>query len=359
MSLPGDIQRYLLIVLAAVLAVAGLFVVSGALGGSSDSGEQNAQQVLEKAFAAAPADRDSGKINGSLTVNVAGPEAAAVGLSRPFEMTLNGFVNEPRPGQAPSFDIGVNIKGGREQHSVRLVSTGRQAYMDLDGRAYRLPASQLRRISAGEGGKNDASALKALGVDPRNWLRTPRVAGDDQVGGEPVTRVAAGLDVQLMMADLMRAAERSGQAGQIDPIPAEATDSIREAVKDAQFEVYASKQDGTLRRVTATAAFEAPGPQGKNVTGDVRFDLQVSGVARGPEDRRPAQHRALLTPRPERSRLGGPGDARQRIPRQAEEHAQVSRRPLDAPGPPGRADAARHRTRPTWHACRRRSTCLR
>ena len=324
--------------LAAVLAVAGLFVVSGALGGSSDSGEQNAQQVLEKAFTAAPADRDSGKINGSLTVNVAGPEAAAVGLSRPFEMTLNGFVNEPRPGQAPSFDIGVNIKGGREQHSVRLVSTGRQAYMDLDGRAYRLPASQLRRISAGEGGKNDASALKALGVDPRNWLRTPRVAGDDQVGGEPVTRVAAGLDVQLMMADLMRAAERSGQAGQIDPIPAEATDSIREAVKDAQFEVYASKQDGTLRRVTATAAFEAPGPQGKNVTGDVRFDLQVSGV--GEAQKIVAPRNAVPFSRVDQSDLGfgGPGDARQRIPRQAEEHAQVSRRPLDAPGPPGRAE---------------------
>jgi len=79
----------------------------------------------------------------------------------------------------------------------------------------------------------------------------------------------------LRVVVFTKASERTGQAQQI---PAQARDAIRKSVKSAKLDVYSSKADGTLRRVVATATFEAPGPGGKNVAGDVRFDLQVTQV---------------------------------------------------------------------------------
>jgi hypothetical protein len=97
------------------------------------------------------------------------------------------------------------------------------------------------------------------------------------VGGEQTTHVTADVDVPRMFDDVIKAAERSGQAQQI---PAEGRDAIRKSVKGAHVEVFASKKDGSLRRFVANATFQAPGPQGKDLAGDVRFDLQVSEVGK-------------------------------------------------------------------------------
>ena len=47
-----------------------------------------------------------------MTVNVSGAQAAAAGLSQPFKMTIDGIANPARAGQAPTFDIGVQVDGG-------------------------------------------------------------------------------------------------------------------------------------------------------------------------------------------------------------------------------------------------------
>jgi hypothetical protein len=298
-SLPGDIQRYLFIGLAAVLAVAGLFVVSGALGGGSpDGGVPSAQQTLQKAFSAAP-QKKGGRIHGSMTVNVSGPEAAAAGLSQPFKMSIDGVANPPRGGQAPAFDIGVQVDGGGESHSVHAISTGKRGYVDLDGRAYELPRSQLRRFSSQQGDAGQAASLKALGIDPGSWVTNVTDAGTASVGAEQTNHVTADIDVPRMMEDVTKAAETTGQGQQV---PAEAKDAIRKAVKSAKLEVFASKADGSLRRVVATAAFEAPGPQGKNLAGDVRFELQVSNV--GKAQKIVAPRNALPFSRLDQSSLG-------------------------------------------------------
>lgn len=276
MSLSGDIQRYLLIAVAAVVAAVGLFVVSGALGGGSSGGGQSAQQTLERAFSATPQQK-GGRIQGSMTVNISGAQAAAAGLSQPFKMTIDGVANPARAGQAPTFDIGVQVDGGGESHAVRVISTGKRGFVDVDGRAYELPRSQVSRFTSPAGGGGSAAALNALGVHPGAWVQNVTDAGTASVGAEQTSHVTADIDVPRMIEDLMKASERTGQAQQI---PAQARDAIRKSVKSAKLDVYSSKADATLRRVVATATFEAPGPAGKSIAGDVRFDLQVTQVGK-------------------------------------------------------------------------------
>jgi hypothetical protein len=276
MSLSGDMQRYLLIAVAAVVAAVGLFVVSGALGGGSSGGDQSAQQTLERAFSSAP-QRKGGRIQGSMTVNVSGAQAAAAGLSQPFKMSIDGIANPPRAGQAPTFDIGIQVDGGGESHSVHVISTGKRGFVDIDGTAYELPRSQVSRFTSPAGGGGSAAALNALGLHPGAWVQNVTDAGTASVGAEQTSHVTADVDVPRMMEDLMKASERTGQAQQIPP---QARDAIRQSVKSARLEVFSSKADGTLRRVVATAAFEARGPAGKSMAGDLRFDLQVTQVGK-------------------------------------------------------------------------------
>jgi hypothetical protein len=273
MSLPGDIQRYALIAVAAVVAAVGLFVVSGAVGGGSSSGgSDSAQQVLDRAFSSTQRP-EGGRVRGTMTVGVSGAEAAAAGLSQPFKMTIDGVANPPRAGRPASFDMGVQVQGGGESHAMRVISTGRKGYVDVDGRAYELPSAQFRRFAPDQGGPGNAAALQSLGVDPGKWVSNVADAGTASVAGEQTRHVIADIDVPLMLADVMKVAERTGQAQQV---PGEARDAIRDAVKSAKLEVFAAESDGTLRRVVATATFEAPGPAGKPVSGGVRFDLQVT-----------------------------------------------------------------------------------
>ena len=91
------------------------------------------------------------------------------------------------------------------------------------------------------GGGGSAAALNALGVHPRPWVQNVSDAGTASVGGEQTSHVTADVDVPRLMEDLIKVAERTGQAQQI---PAQARDAIREAVKSAKLEVYASKADG-------------------------------------------------------------------------------------------------------------------
>src|SRR4051794_41185932 len=213
MSLSGDIQRYLLIAVAAVVAALGLFVVSGALGGGSSGAGSSAQQTLERAFSTAPQQK-GGRIQGSMTVNVSGAQAAAAGLSQPFKMSIDGIANPPRAGQAPSFDIGVQVQGGGESHAVHVISAGKRGFVDLDGRAYELPRAQVSRFTSPAGG-GSAAALNTLGVHPSAWVRNVSDAGTASVGAEQTSHVTADIDVPRMMEDLMKASERSGQAQQI------------------------------------------------------------------------------------------------------------------------------------------------
>src|SRR4051794_40707036 len=141
MSLSGDYQRYALIAVAAIVAVVGLFVVSGALGGGSSSSGDSAAEVLDRAFSSAP-QQNGGRIHATMSVSVSGAEAAAAGLSQPFSMTVDGVSNPPRAGRPPGFDMGVQVKGGAESHAVRILSTGRNGYLDVDGKAYELPSAQ-------------------------------------------------------------------------------------------------------------------------------------------------------------------------------------------------------------------------
>ena len=60
---------------------------------------------------------------------------------------------------------------------MRVVSTGRKGYFDVDGKAYELPNAQFRRFAPAKGSAASAATLQGLGVDPGNWVKNVADAG--------------------------------------------------------------------------------------------------------------------------------------------------------------------------------------
>ena len=73
-----------------------------------------------------------------MTVNISGAEAAAAGLSQPFKMTIDGVANIRRRREAPTFDIGVQVRAAARA-TRRVISTRKRGFVDVDGRVYELP----------------------------------------------------------------------------------------------------------------------------------------------------------------------------------------------------------------------------
>lgn len=311
MNLSFDLQRFAPIAVAAVLAAAGLFFVGRGVTGGGGGGDHSAsaQQVVQQAFAGGGKGPDSGRVKGTLTVAVSVPGGGAAGASPGnFTATVDGAFDGAN-GSSPKADVEIEASGAGKKASFGVVSTGKQAFVEVDGRAYEMPPSQVRQLTHGggqaggkAGGKaggasqDDVAALAALGIDPRDWLKNPSDAGTAQVGGEPTRHVTAEVDVPAMFADLTDAAQRSGQGR---AIPSDARRTIEQAVKEAQVDVFASEKDGSLRRMTVSAKFEAQNPRGgEPVAGTFRFDLELTeaGKAQTIEAPRHAQPFSKLPP---------------------------------------------------------------
>lgn len=153
-------------------------------------------------------------------------------------------------------DTGAKVGGNTV--SVKLISDGGSAWVDFSGMIYKLPASVFKAFeSAYTGGaasaKPNSNLLDRLGFDPTAWVKSPRVAGDEKVGGDDTVHVSGEVDVTRLGSDLGALLNAAGGAASgLLPVP-KLTDQIREqlagAVEQASFDLWSAKADNSLRRV--------------------------------------------------------------------------------------------------------------
>ena len=271
-ALKGRLGR----VLAAVAAVAVVVVVAIVLLGS---GDEEATELLDRAFKQPIESAD-------LALDANAQVKGIQGLEQPVRLQVRGPYRTGGDRRVPSVDLAVNFSTSGQSFSGGLVSTGRNAFVELMGQAYEVGEQTVveanQQIAAGASRQR---GFADLGVDPRRWLEDPDIEGDEQVAGTATTHVSAGLDVGRMLEDFNALQQRaSGQVGGPAPqrLSAEQRELFERIVEDPEFDVFVGKGDNKIRRLATLVELDVPEDDRRELggaeSGEVSFSIEFSNV---------------------------------------------------------------------------------
>ena len=293
----------------AVLLIFALVAATGCGGGGND---KDAQALLDKAFKRSI---DSADIKLDAEIEVEGVAA----LSRPVRLEVTGpFRNNED--KLPSANLDVKVGGAGQAVQTGFLSTGDRAFIKFQDVYYEQPQSQVDKANRqiARGGKRKSS-LKALGLDPRGWLKEAQIEGSENVGGADTDHVSGKLDVSNMVKDFNSFVKRSagaigGATGQVPrPLSEKDLDKVSDVVKDPTFDVYVAKDDKTIRRVSGHLEIDVPEEDRDSVGGveggSLSFTLEFTKVNGDQRIAAPARARPLseLTGSLGAGALGGTG----------------------------------------------------
>jgi hypothetical protein len=265
-ALPGTGRR--LRPLAAALAAALALPALAACGDDPDP-----EQVIEEGLSQPI---ESADVTMSLAFEVEGGEQA-----EPFRVELSGPCTAREQDRFASFDYDVALQGGGASvPGVGVISTGDNAYIEVQGVAYEIGQDvigQLNRAIA-ESGEPAAGCgalglqLGAFGGGAGDAIVAASVEDGEEVAGVPTTHVSGSIDVPGVLADLNELTQRAGELGG-SPSPTltdEQLTALEDRIQGATVDVFVGEDDGKVRRFAATlevAAAEGAEEQLGGVTG--------------------------------------------------------------------------------------------
>jgi hypothetical protein len=304
------LSRFRLLLAISVLVALATALV--ACGDDDDGGaaDENPQTVINQTFSGDNEKVESGNLSLTLDVDVSGDEDASVDaeLSGPFE--------NQGEGEVPKFALTANASGsgGGDDFSFdgALTSTGDAAYVNYKDTDYEVPQSLFDRFAAqiesasGQQGQDDQQSaqqlLDALGIEePTELLTNLTNEGTEDVEGTETVHVSGDLDVDKLVDSVKGLIGNASLLGQLGgdtsqlPDP-DQLDVVKDAVKEAHFDLYSGVDDHILRRLGVTLSIEAEGD-----SADIGFDLTLSDV------NEPQTIEAPANPQPLRSLLGDLG----------------------------------------------------
>ena len=277
--------------LALLLAVA----TASTFGACGGGGDEDAQTVLDKAFST-PIE----SANVALDLKLSGEGSAQ--LEDPVQVKLTGPYKNNGAKKLPSLDWDLSIGAAGQTFTAGVIATGDNAFVDFQGTAYEVGEETIgalnTQLEQQTDGEQDRS-LKALGIDPANWVRDPKTESDEEVAGTDTTHVTGSVDVARLLEDLNKTAKQAGevQGGAVSEIPEEQRKQIAEAVKDPKFDIYVGKDDDILRRLSVDLGFEVPEDQREAAqglqNGNVSFTVEFSDIGSDPEITAPADAKPI------------------------------------------------------------------
>ena len=260
-----------LLVLACAALCAGLL---SACGDSEQQASSSASSVLDETLAAT-SKLDSGRLTASLRLRPDG----LLSLGGPILLNASGPFAAPAAGAGPRFDMkfGAAIAGGT--FDARARSTGKRAYLRLDGRDYALGrhgerSASKERSSAKQRSSAKRGALGALGLDPAAWIEDPQEKGSATIAGVDTIRIAGDLDVARLLADVAKLLGASAGDGLLTP---KLRAQLVDAVKSAKVELWTGARDRVVRKLTAAIDFTFADDAARPITGldGGRIDLRL------------------------------------------------------------------------------------
>jgi hypothetical protein len=220
--------------LVAVLALAGC-------GGGSD---EDAADLIDRGFST---DVRSGVFSAEAELRLSGLGA----LAGPLQFSLEGPFEVTSSTTVPAMDLEVRATGMGQDFSGRVVMTQENGWVEYEGTTYEAGEAlwaELRRAIETQGG--EPQTLADMGLHPRRWLDDLETEGDEDVAGEPTTKVTGTVDLNVLLRELNRLSPDAR-------LPQSALRQIDEAVEEVRFEAWIGDDD-IWRRVSAETEFEIP-----------------------------------------------------------------------------------------------------
>jgi hypothetical protein len=260
--------RALVFAAFAVLLTTGLVACGGGGGGGSS---EDPQKVLDQTFSGQH-DIKSGKLDVSFSVDAKGKSGGS------FEAKLGGPFQSVGDTQLPKLDLTASVSGSGSGQSLSfeggLTSTGDRGFVNYKGTDYEVPASTFDQVK----GQYESQAKTAkkqqqskLDVHPETWLTNLKNEGTEDVNGASAIHISGDGDVSKVVEDLKKVVEQAGRANVPagTPVPdASQIDQLKNAVKEAHFDVFTGADDKILRKLDATLKVDSNGS-----TADIRFSV--------------------------------------------------------------------------------------
>ena len=158
---------------------------------------------------------------------------------------LIGSFELPQEGALPVADLEYTDVGADQPVTQGFISTGEQAFIEVDGQAYELPPEQTQALVGGGG--SDDPIFEGASVD--EWLIEPELNEGESLDGAEVDRVSGKLDVAAALNDLFGIAQRFGSSAGFSSIEGAEVERLENAVQSSHIEIVSGTEDRLLRRL--------------------------------------------------------------------------------------------------------------
>ena len=177
---------------------------------------------------------------------LASPSGAAEGRGSGFRIT-GPFATGEDEGDLPVADLEYTRITGTRRRTTGFISTGRKAFVELDGTVYELTNDQvedLRVTDSDEEGGLDGLALE-------DWVTNPKVAAGPRVDGVATERITGELDAVPALNDLLALAADFGTGDDDAPrrLEGDGADHVRRAVRRTSIEILTGRDDRLMRHL--------------------------------------------------------------------------------------------------------------
>lgn len=241
----------------------------------------------------------SGRLNLSLSVNAKG----VPNLPGPVSLKLTGPFQAEGTRKLAKFQVTANITAAGQTFNVGATSTGDKGYLSLQGQNYEVPPDVFAQFKQGfeqgqpqQGGQG---TLASLGIQPLDWVESPKYEGEQKVGGVDTKHVSGKINVSKFLDSINKLLEQASKRnlGQGRKVPQKITPEEKKrivaAVKKATFDVYTNPTDKTPRKIQVTLAVaQAKGGAGGAQSADIAFTLEIDDL------NKPQTITAPASPRP-------------------------------------------------------------
>jgi hypothetical protein len=258
-------------------------VVAGCGGSDSEvSSSTDVNELLTKTFTGSKK-VESGNLDVSIKIAAQGGESQ---LEGPVNLSLSGPFQAQGGGKLPEFKLEAAFEGAGQSIKAGATSTGEKGYVSFQGTDYVVDDQIFRQFKAGfeqaqKQGSDQDQSFASLGMDPRNWLTSPKNEGDAKVGDEDTIKITGGVDVGKLLDDVNNALGKASSlglqgAGQVpEKLTEEQKRQVIEAVKDPRVEIYTGKEDTILRRLVINLGID---DKASSTSGTVGFDISITDL---------------------------------------------------------------------------------
>ncbi len=286
-------RRAAALLLAVAVLPAGV-AVGGCGGGDEGGNSDDATALMDKAFSNSIKSADV-KLEAELKLQ------GLQGVDTPIQLSASGpyIASKDRLPQL-DMDVKLGARGQGQSLETGLVSTGDRAYVKFGGEFYEQPKANVDAANR-DLAKRPKGKKNVLGINPGNWVTDAKTEGDKKVAGADTTHVSARVDVKKLLADLNDLARKSagavGGATAPKPLTKKQLADATKTVKDPSFDIYVSKDDQTIRRMSGNIELSVPDAERtktKGISGgSLRFTLELGDVNGNQKVDRPAKSRPI------------------------------------------------------------------